>query len=153
MDNFFKDEQAGIISKTLNIPKVHVYTVITEYVSYLKRRLDQGETIKFLNICYLRYDGKDESFHETMAYISGELSKLCNLSSDLIFRVLDCFESLIIKELQKLNSFCIRGIVRIHLEKYNGEYKVRINKSTVYNSKNVYVSTLPSFKRRVGVSG
>lgn len=152
METIFKDEQVSLISKQLGIPKVQVNKIITTYVHYLRCKLDSGETIKFLNICYLKYEGKDEEVHETLAYVSHEVGEVIGQSQVVVYRVLTTFEETLIKELKKLNSFSVRGLIRIKLEKnYKGDYKVRTKKSTVYNNEDIYVTTLGSFKRRVEV--
>jgi len=154
METVFKVEQVEQISKKLNIPKVTIELIITNYVNYLREKLDGGETVKFLNVCYLRRQntGSDVSLHETTAYIATEVANRISLSSILVQRVFQEYEETLIKDLKKFYSYSIRGIIRIKLEKnYRGEYKVRTKKSTVYNGTDVYVTTSGSFKRKAEV--
>lgn len=152
METVYRDDQVAQISKHLGIPKVTVTNILTSYVNYLKGKLESGETIKFLNVCYLRVGGKDESLHETIAYTSNELGNSLGISGNMVYRVLTTFEEFLIKDLRKLYSYSIRGLIRIKLEKnYKGEYKVRTKKSTVYNCEDVYVTTTGYFKRKAEV--
>ena len=152
MEVVFKNSQISQISEHLGITKVSVNNILTEYIKRLRERLESGETIKFLNVCYLRVGGSGSVARETLAYISAEIGEVVGQSSTVVYRVLTTYEDLLIRDLRKLNTYSIRGVVRIKLEKnYKGEYKVRIKKSTAYNGFDVYVTTLPSFKRRVEV--
>lgn len=153
MDIVFKDDQVNQISKYLKITKITVSNVLTMYVNYLKGKLSEGETVKFLNVCYLRVAGKDESTHETLAYISHELANDLGLSQVIVNRVLTTYEEFLIKDLKRLYKYSIRGLVRIRLERnHKGEYRVRIKKSTVYNGQDIYISTTGYFKRKVEFS-
>ena len=152
VETVYKDAQISQVSKHLNIPKTTVYQIFTAYVDYLKGKIDKGETVKFLDVCYLRVNGKDEQVHETLAYISHELADSLKLSHVVVYRVLTTYSEFLIRDLKKLNSYSIRGLIRIKLEKnYKGEYKVRTKKSTVYNGKDVYVTTTNFFKRKAEV--
>lgn len=152
METIFKDIQVAQISQHLGITKKVVNDVLTGYVLYLREKLEKGETVKFLNVCYLKYGGKGLETHETLAYIASNLAKEMELSSSVVVRVLTTFEDFMIKDLQNLNAYTIRGLIRIKLEKgYNGEWRVRTKKSTAYNNWDIYVTTLPSFKRKVEV--
>ena len=152
METVYRDDQVTQIGKYLGIPKNVVCDVITSYVEYLKNKLEGGETIKFLNICYLKVGGKDEGVHETLAYTAHELGDRLDVQPNVVYRVLTTFEEFLIRDLKKLYSYSIRGLLRIRLEKnYKGEYKVRTKKSTVYNGMDVYVTTLGSFKRKAEV--
>ena len=137
MECIFKDTQVTQISNHLGITKKVVNDILTYYVGYLKSKLESGETVKFLNVCYLKVGGKDVEVHETQS---------------VVYRVITSFEDFLIKDLQNLNSYSIRGLIRIKLEKnYKGEWKVRTKKSTAYNNWDIYITTLPSFKRRAEV--
>lgn len=152
METVYKDTQISQVSNHLNIPKTTVYEIFTTYVDYLKEKIDNGETVKFLDVCYLRVNGKDEQVHETLAYISHELADKLKLSQVVVYRVLTTYSEFLIRDLKKLNSYSIRGLIRIKLERnYKGEYKVRTRKSTIYNGKDVYVTTTNFFKRKVEV--
>lgn len=152
METIFKDAQVTQISNYLGISKKSVNDIISSYVAYLKGKLESGETVKFLNVCYLRYEGKDLEVHETLAYISNNLGKMLGLSQSVVYRTLTSFEEFLIKDLKGLNSYSICGLIRIRLEKNaKGEWKVRTKKSTAYNNWDIYITTLPSFKRRAEV--
>lgn len=149
MECIFKDTQVTQISNHLGITKKVVNDILTYYVGYLKSKLESGETVKFLNVCYLKVGGKDIEVHETLAYISNIIGKELDVTQSVVYRVLTSFEDFLIKDLQNLNSYSIRGLIRIKLEKnYKGEWKVRTKKSTAYNNWDIYITTLPSFKRR-----
>lgn len=152
METIFKDVQVAQISQHLGISKKLVNEVITNYVMYLREKLESGETVKFLNVCYLRYDGKDLDVYETLAYISHKIADNLGTTQSVVYRVLTSFEDFMIKDLQNMNPYTIRGLVRIRLEKnVKGELKVRIKKSTTYNNWVIHITTLPSFKRRAEV--
>lgn len=152
METIYRDVQVAQLSRKLNIPKSTVSEILNEYVGYLKGKLDNGETVKFLNICYLRVAGKEEKERETLAYVSTEIGRKVNVGSVVVLRVLTSFEEYLISDLQRFYSYSIRGLIRIKLEKnHKGEYKVRTKKSTVYNGKDVYVTTLGSFKRKAEI--
>lgn len=152
METVYRDEQVSQISSKLGISKKDVTTVLSNYTEYLKGRLNEGKTIKLLNICYIRVDGKDEEMNETLAYISTELGKRVGINPNVVYRVFTSFEELLIRDLRKLYSYNIRGLVSIKLEKnFKDEYKVRIKKSTSYVGNNIYVSTCGSFKRKAEI--
>jgi nucleoid DNA-binding protein len=131
-----------------------VSAILNEYVGYLKSKIQQGESVKFLNVCYLIVDDKEIGEQETLAYISNEVGKKVGQTQTVAFRVLTCFEDVLVRELRKLNNVTVCGLVRFRLEKnYKNEYRVRSKKSTTYNNLPIRVSTLPSFKRKVEVLG
>ena len=152
----YKDTQIKQLAEKLNIPKTTVESIWNGYTGYLKDKIESGESIKFLNVCYLRVNScelkKGEGYYETLAYISHELADTLGLSNILVYRVLTLFEECLISDLQKFYSYSIRGICRIRLERYGGKYRVRIKKSTKYNAEDVYVSTIGTFKRKVEVA-
>ena len=152
----YKDVQMDQLSKKLGIPKTTVTSVWNEYTQRLSDKIEAGESIKFLNICYLRVNSRElkkgEGYHETLAYISHEIADKLGYSQVVVFRILTSFEEYLILDLQKSYSYSIRGICRIRLERYGGGYKVRIKKSTKYNAEDVYVSTIGTFKRKVEVA-
>lgn len=151
-ETIYRDVQVAQIATSLKLNKNIVESIIVGYVSYLKKHLEEGETVKFLNVCYLRVNGQDESSHKTLAYICTELSKDFGVSSNVIYRVLTSFEEYLISDLQNMYTYCIRGLINIRLEKNTkGEYRVRTKKSTIYNGLPVYVTTIGSFKRRVEI--
>ena len=145
----FKDAQMYQLSKRLGIPKSTATKIWDEYINRLSKQIEEGKTIKFLNVCYLVVNNKCEDYQETLAYISHEIADKLGYTQVLVYRVLTSFEEYLILDLQKLYCYSIRGICRIRLERYGGDYKVRIKKSTKYNSMNIYVSTISTFKRKV----
>ena len=154
MEVVFKTEQVNQISAKLNIPKVTVEKVLTDYITYLRERLDAGETVKFLNVCYLRRQktGVDDTLHETIAYTATEIANRVKVSNVVVLRIFQEYEENLIKDLKKSFSYSIRGLIRIRLERnYKGEYKVRTKKSTVYNGTDVYVTTPGYFKRKAEI--
>ena len=152
MEIVFKDSQIAQISSHLNITKTSVHNILTEYISYLRNKISNGESIKFLNVCYLRVDGQVENTFETLAYIANEIGQRVGQQQPIVYRVLTTYEEFLIKDLRKLNSYSIRGLIRIKLEKdYKGNWVVRTKKSTVYNGHDIYVTTMPSFKRKAEV--
>lgn len=145
----FKDAQMSQLSKRLGIPKSTATKIWDEYINRLSKQIEEGKTVKFLNVCYLVVNNKCEGYRETLAYISHEIADKLGYTQVLVYRVLTSFEEYLILDLQKLYCYSIRGICRIRLERYGGDYKVRIKKSTKYNSMNIYVSTISTFKRKV----
>lgn len=152
METLFKDAQVDAISNRLGLTKVAVSSILTEYFSYLKGKIQVGESVKFLNVCYLIVDEREIGEQETLAYVCNEIGKKAGQSQVVTERVLTSFEDVLIRELRHLNNVTVCGLVRFRLEKnYKGEYKVRSKKSTAYNNLPIRVSTLPSFKRKVEV--
>lgn len=145
----FKDAQMSQLSKRLGIPKSTATKIWDEYINRLSKQIEEGKTVKFLNVCYLVVNNKCEGYRETLAYISHEIADKLGYTQVLVYRVLTSFEEYLILDLQKLYCYSIRGICRIRLERYGGDYKVRIKKSTKYNSMDIYVSTISTFKRKV----
>ena len=147
---FFRKEQVEEISSKLNITKLSVEEIVFAYEDYLIKRLQLGESVKFLNICFLKRDKADSTI-ETLAYTSTEISKEFNgrYSSEMILRVLTTFQEVIESNLKKFNGFSIKGLVRIRLVEYGNGYKVRIKKSTTLNGEDVRVQTIGSFRRKV----
>lgn len=147
---FFRKEQVEEISSKLNITKLSVEEIVFAYEDYLIKRLQLGESVKFLNICFLKRNKADSTI-ETLAYTSTEISKEFNgrYSSEMILRVLTTFQEVIESNLKKFNGFSIKGLVRIRLVEYGNGYKVRIKKSTTLNGEDVRVQTIGSFRRKV----
>lgn len=152
-ETVYKTEQVAQIADRLRLPKQRVLDIWNMYVDYLISRVDAGESVKILNICYLRVNEKSltkgEKVHETLAYISTEICRKLNITKEVVYRVLTSFEDYMIQDLQNFYSYSIRGLVRIRLERYGDSYKVRVKKSTRYNGLDVYVITLGTFRRKV----
>ena len=94
---------------------------------------------------------------ETTAYIASEIGMRVGISSNIVYRVLCTYEDFVIRTLRKTYDCRIRGLVRITLEPFYSKKekktvrKVRMKKSTKYNSKGIRVSALSSFKRKLEV--
>lgn len=145
-----KVDQISQIAERLNLSKVTVEGIWNSYISLLKSKIDNGESIKFLNVCYLRVGSDLVKPQETLAYIATEIANVLSLESAIVLRVLCCYEEFLISDLRKLYDYRIRGLVRIRVEKVDSnKYKVRLRKSTVYNDKDIRVITLNSFRRKV----
>lgn len=152
MDTVYKSEQIAIISNRLNISKTSVENVINEYIGYLKQKIDSGNTVKFLNICFIQVEGNCDRKLETLAYISYELGQKLKLGREVVWRILTSFEEMIITDIKKFYSYNIRGLLNITvIEDYKERLKVRITKSTIYNNKPVRIFTLGTFKRKIEV--
>ena len=75
-NKFFKRELIEYIHCTLNIPRTTIDSVINGYVEYLKGKLESGQSVKFLNVCYLKVKSDTEdSIQETLAYTAVEVGK------------------------------------------------------------------------------
>lgn len=151
-----KRESIGGIASSLNLQNYIVEDVINKYIVYLQNALSEGKTIKFLNICYLRC-GSESFLNETLAYVAAEISPWCGVSPNVTLRVLFAYEEFIIEQLKESREFTIRGIVRISLEDFNSKKhgivkRLRLRKSTVFNSEDVRVSAVSSFKRKLEVA-
>lgn len=154
MDIIYTKEQISNIAKELGISKNDVNTVLGCYSSYLQNKIDMGNTIKILNICYLKNNKENldisNAYRETLAYIATELSKMIDIGSVTILRVLNTLEDFIVADIKDGKGYSLRGLVRIRCNK---DGKVRIKKSTKWNGEPVSVVTLHSFKRRVENAG
>lgn len=148
-NKFFKRELIEYIHCTLNIPRTTIDSVINRYVEYLKGKLESGQSVKFLNVCYLKVKSDTEdSIQETLAYTAVEVGKQLKVSGQTAIAILFALEEAIINSCSVTNSVrgtTIRGLVRIKMEGDN----VRIKKSTAYNGFDIYITTLQSFRRRV----
>lgn len=151
MDTVFKAEQVYIISDRLGIAQKDVKLVIDSYVNRILSKVRDGETVKFLNICYLVPEGgKRNSYLETLSYISNDISKEVRLGKDVVYRVLSELSNFISTDLKKFYSYTIRGVVNISLEEYKKDvYKVRVRKSKNLRDMGVNIITINSFKRKV----
>ena len=137
------------LSKVVGVPQTDVKRVIDSYVSRLKERLLRGETVKFLNICYLVNKSSKGYYHETLAYTSYEIGKELKLGKEVVFRILYSYSDMIVTDLRKFYSYGIRGLCKFRYVEYvTGVYKVRVNKSSSLDS-DIRVVTLNSFKRKV----
>ena len=132
MDTVFKTDQINILSSRLGVNKSDVRLVLDNYISRLVSKLENGETIKFLNICYLvnEEQGKNK-YHETLAYISNEIGNSTKLGKELVFRILSEFSELIADDVKKFYSYTVWGLLNISCCEYTpGQYKVRIRKAS-----------------------
>ena len=149
-DVLYRGEQTNLISEKLNLPKSDVDLILKNYTAYLREKLIKGETIKVLNICYIKNPDEPKNVHrETLGFISTELSKQSRVGSITIQRVLTTLEELIIKDISEGKAYSLRGLIRIRCIDTDAGKKVRIKKSTKDNGSPVYIVTLNSFRRKV----
>lgn len=149
MNKVFKSEQIYAISKELGVSQVDVKKVLDSYTNRLSDKVKNGETIKFLNICYLVNSSNKNYYNETLAYVSNEIGRETKLGKELVFRVLKTYEDTIIQDLKRFYSHGIRGLVKFKRIEYGeGVYKVRVNKGSNLDS-DVRVVTINSFRRKV----
>ncbi|MGV3076274.1 HU family DNA-binding protein [Clostridium baratii] len=152
MNKVSKSDLIYSLSKVVGVPQSDVKRVVDAYVSRLKHRLENGETVKFLNICYLVNNENKHYYHETLAYISTEIGNETKLGRELVFRILSSYEDMIVHDLRKFYSYGVRGLVKFRYTEYTkGVFKVRVNKGSNLDS-NIRVVTLNSFKRKVEVN-
>lgn len=151
METVFKTEQVFILSERLGLSQKDVKKVLDCYINRLIGKLKNGETVKFLNICYLvSENNRGNKYQETLAFISNEIGSETRLGKELVFRILSEFSNFIVTDLKKFYSYTIRGLVNISLEEYKkGVYKVRVRKSKSLREIGVRVVTINSFKRKV----
>lgn len=151
MNKVSKSDLIYSLSKVVGVPQSDVKRVVDAYVSRLKDRLENGETVKFLNICYLVNNENKDYYHETLAYISTEIGNDTKLGRELVFRILSSYEDMIVHDLRKFYSYGVRGLVKFRYTEYSqGVFKVRVNKGSNLDS-NIRVVTLNSFRRKVEV--
>lgn len=157
-NSILKGEQLSQIATCLNIPICKVEDIVQEYIYYLSSKLKSGESVKFLNVCYLNTGVSKRAPKETTAFISEEIGKRLNVSGNIVYRVLNTYEEFIIRNLRKTYDCRIRGLVRITLEPFYSKKlkktvrRVRMKKSTIYNAQDIRVSALSSFKRKLEVA-
>lgn len=150
MNKVFKSEQVYALSEALGVTQTDTKKVLDSYINRLRTKVDSGETVRFLNICYLVNRENKKYFHETLAYISTEIGIETKLGKELVFRILSTYEDMIVQDLRKFYSYVVRGLVRISVTEYRkGVYRVRVNKSINLLNADVRVVTLNSFKRKV----
>lgn len=151
MNKVSKEDLIYSLGKKVGVTQSDVKRVIDAYVARLRDKLEQGETIKFLNICYLVNSENRQYYHETLAYISTEVGEETKLGKEFVFRILYSYEDMIIQDLRKFYSYGIRGLVKFRYTEYcRGVSKVRVNKGSNLDS-NIRVVTLNSFKRKVEI--
>lgn len=145
----YKKEQINQIATRLKLTKTDVSSILEGYVNYLKDKLNNGQTVKFLNVCYLIVEEKDCEL-ETVAYISTELSNTLGISKEIVLRVLSSFEEYMINDLRNFYSYCVRGLFSAKLQRVENEkYVLRVKKSVIYNGYPIRVSSTKSFRRKV----
>lgn len=150
VDVLYRDVQTELIADKLSLSKKDVDLILRSYVSYLREKINSGNTVKVLNICYIKNKENDKELRETLGYIATEISNVIKVGSTTIRRVLSTLEEFIISDIAEGKAYSIRGLVRIRCEEVNGEKRVRIKKSTKDNGKPIHIVTLDSFRKRVG---
>lgn len=149
MYTVYKQEQVFELSRKIGIAQTDVKKVLDCYISRIRNKLLQGETIKFLNICYLSYDNGN-TYKETISYISTEIGLELGISRELIYRVLVEFEEIILDDLKRFYTYTIYGLVKISIEEYKkGIFKLRLRKSSSLANMDIRVIAVSSFKRKV----
>lgn len=147
MNILYREGQTDRIAKKLNLNKIDVDLILKNYNAYLQEKIANGETVKILNICYLKNQNENaETKRETLGYIATEIAKYMNMGSATVLRVLTTLEEFIVKDIANGEGYSLRGLIRIRCV----DEKVRIKKSTKYNGEPLYVVTLNSFRRKVG---
>ena len=152
MSGVYKQDQVYAISKSTRLSKSDIKKVIDSYIAYVRDKALNGETVKFLNICYLSSGSKSSlNYRETKSYVSTEIAIKLRMSKEAVYRVLSDYENIIIEDLVKKNySYVIHGLINISVIEYTKDvYKVRIRKSDSLANRNIRVLTLNSFKRKV----
>lgn len=151
-ETLYKDVQLNQVAKRLNVSVSSVRSIWNMYEQYVQDKIFEGCSVKFLNICYFRVDGQPVEYHETVAYVATEIANKLNISKNVAYRVLLSFEEYLIDDLRNFYSYCIRGILKIWLQKVeDGSYRVRSNKSTIYDGYDIRVVILSGFKRKVEI--
>lgn len=150
MNKVSKEDLVYSLSKKVGVSQSCVKQVIDTYVDRLKNQLNEGKTIKFLNLCYLvnNNNGKPD-YNETLAYTSNIIGQETRLGKHLVYRILHSYEEMIIEDLKKFYCCGVRGLVKFrYIEYERGIYKLRVNKGSNLGS-HIKVVTINSFKRRV----
>lgn len=146
--------QIDLISERLNISKKDVSLILFNYTTYIQEKINAGETVKFLNICYFKNTEEPKDFtRETLAYIATEIANVSDMGRVTVLRVLTTLEELIIQDIVEGKGYAIKGLVRVRYEKIDGVRKVRIRKSVKYLGRPVCVVLINSFKRKVEAYG
>ena len=146
-----RDSQVDQIASRLNLTKSTVSSILTGYVNYLRSRLDEGNTIKFLNVCYIVVDGKSEELRETLAYTASKVADTVGVDRVVAYRVLSAFEEYLVKDLRNFYGYNVRGLFSAKLQNFGKGYgyRLRLMKSSAYVGSNVHITALNSFKRKV----
>lgn len=151
-ETVYKNVQLSQVARRLNITIESVHNIWNAYEDYIRDKIQNGYSVKFLNVCYFRVDGKTVEFHETMAYVATEIANKLNISKEIAYRVLLSFEEYLIDDLRNFYSYCVRGLLKIWIQKVeDGSYRVRSSKSTIYDGYDVRVVILSGFKRKVEI--
>lgn len=131
----FKNEQVDTIAKQLNVYNITVKAIIDAYIDYLIAELNDLQPVKVLSICYIQLKDrnslsiKGDIPRETLAYTAYELSKIVNISSSIVYRVLVEYQNYIIQTIENGERFVIRSLIVIYKESvinYKGKEKVRL---------------------------
>jgi len=150
METVYKSEQVYLISEKLGLSQKDVKRILDNYVGRVISKINKGESVKFLNICYFVFDESRVRYHETLAYISSEIGSELKIGKEVVYRVLSEFDNFVATDLKKFYSYTVRGLFSIGLEEYKkGIYKVRVRKSSSLRDIGVRIVTINSFKRKV----
>lgn len=149
-----KEGQIDLVATKLNLPKSAVDSIIVNYTRYLQEKICRGDTVKVLNICYIKNPDGSNDVRETLGYIATEIANMTDMGRVTVLRVLTTLEEVIIRDLRKSDSslgYSLRGLIRIRVIKGTGDNKVLIKRSVSLTGKPIKICTLSSFRRRVGV--
>lgn len=149
----YKDEQLILLSERVGLTKKAVKDILDEYINRIHEKVNVGETVKFLGVCYLSANYRSDYTHETLAYVSTEIGEKLSVSGNTVYRVLADYEDMIVSDVGNYYTYVIRGIIKISSEELylNGirSFKLRLNTSGALRDKGYRVFALNSFRRKV----
>lgn len=149
MDAVSRLDYEFIISKKLNIPVETTKKILRGYTSYIKSKVNKGESINVLRICRLQIPGYT-GYLETLAYTSTQLAMELNLNKDTVKMVLFSLEECIIGDIKKYYPVVLNGVLQLELDEYGAAKKVRIRVSrALRDGVELHASTFKVFKRKV----
>lgn len=150
MTPIYKKGQIDTVSSRLNISKQSVKDILNFYQYYVLGKIDGGENVRFLNICYISKGKERPKYSETLAFVAGELAKDLGLSSYTVFRVLLDFSEQIVEDIRKDYYYRVWGIVKVSFEDVgSGVFKLRLKKADSLFCNGYRVHALNTFKRKV----
>lgn len=146
----YNGNQIDNIAESLRLNKRVVNLVLFNYRTYLEEKINSGETVKVLNICYIRnYENTKDYEHETLAYIASNIARGTDMGSVTVLRILTTLEEMIVRDIAHGERYALKGLIRIRTVVTEDGVRVRVAKSSKYNNKPVKVVVLGSFKRKV----
>lgn len=150
MNTIFKSEQIYLVSNMTGLSLSDVGRILDSYNKRVSSRVSKGETVKYLNICYLVCNKEKDNFMDTLAYTCYEIARELGYSRDVVLRVLLSYNDMIVDSVKRFYPVTVKGVVAIKLIEYDrGIYKVRLSKSGRFKHDDVRICTLSSFRRKV----